>query len=59
MPKSNGEYSEYSIKKIIKNIVNTNGICGTITASANVSINHDNSWLIIKKVDCKKEKENA
>lgn len=40
-------YTEYSIKKIINNIV-AGDIVGTITASGMQSFNHDNCWLIIE-----------
>lgn len=45
-------YSDYSMKKIQGNIVNGD-VCGTITASAMQSFNHDNCHLVVEE-KCKK-----
>jgi hypothetical protein len=41
-------YSEYSVKKIINNIV-VGDVVGTITANGMQSFNHDNCWLVIEE----------
>lgn len=46
------DYSEYSKIKIMKNIV-SGDVCGTITANAMQSINHDNCHLIVEEENLK------
>ena len=48
-------YSDYSMKKIVGNIVQDD-ICGTITSNAMQSINHDNCHLIVEKEENLKTK---
>jgi DNA (cytosine-5)-methyltransferase 1 len=40
------EYSDYSLEKIKGNLVDTNGVVGTITANAMQSLNHDNCHIV-------------
>jgi DNA (cytosine-5)-methyltransferase 1 len=40
------EYSDYSLEKIKGNLVDTNGVVGTITANAMQSLNHDNCHVV-------------
>ena len=48
------KYSEYSKKKIIDNIVKED-VCGTITANAMQSFNHDNCHLIVEEKNLKQK----
>jgi DNA (cytosine-5)-methyltransferase 1 len=40
------EYSDYSLEKIKGNMVDENGLVGTITANAMQSLNHDNCHIV-------------
>ena len=55
-------YSDYSLEKIKKNIVDVEGNCGAITATGMQSINHDGCQIISLKrgygVEVKPEQEN-